>query len=248
MNWEGACASEYQIQISDDDESWTNIKEITDGKAGKIDFDFDQVTARFVRIYASKRAMPAYGVSLYEFQIYGFNGLYKVNLAQNKPAQASSLLDEWWMKDSEGNIKPGETPDAKNAVDGNTASRWRSGNDSTYFKENTPQWLYVDLQGLYKIGQVNITYDREAAATIYDLQVSNDGQNWQTVYRQLRGNNKKQKIRLSATGRFVRVLCRSKYRDGYVAIKELEVFRQMEDEKDVTHTIPDLPKKKDCFC
>lgn len=244
LNWEGACASEYQIQISDDDESWTNIKEITDGKAGKIDFDFDQVTARFVRIYASKRAMPAYGVSLYEFQIYGFNGLYKVNLAQNKPAQASSLLDEWWMKDSEGNIKPGETPDAKNAVDGNTASRWRSGNDSTYFKENTPQWLYIDLQGLYKIGQVNITYDREAAATIYDLQVSNDGQNWQTVYRQLRGNNKKQKIRLSATGRFVRVLCRSKYRDGYVAIKELEVFRQMEDEKDVTHTIPDLPKKE----
>ena len=97
---------------------------------------------------------------------------------------------------------------------------------------------------MYKIGQVNITYDREAAATIYDLQVSNDGQNWQTVYRQLRGNNKKQKIRLSATGRFVRVLCRSKYRDGYVAIKELEVFRQMEDEKDVTHTIPDLPRKQ----
>ncbi|WP_199669466.1 discoidin domain-containing protein, partial [Erysipelatoclostridium sp. AM42-17] len=244
LNWEGACASEYQIQISDDDDSWTNIKEVTDGKAGKIDFDFDQVTARFVRIYASKRAMIAYGVSLFEFQVYGFNGLYKVNLAQNKPVQASSLLDEWWMKDENGNIKPGETPDAKNAVDGNMSSRWRSGNDSSYFKENTPQWISVDLQGLYKIGQVNITYDGEAAATIYDLQVSNDGQNWQTVYRQLRGNNKKQKIRLTATGRYVRVLCRSKFRDAYIAIKELEIFRQMEDEKDVTHTIPDLPKKE----
>ena len=244
LNWEGACASEYQIQISDDDDSWTNIKEVTDGKAGKIDFDFDQVTARFVRIYASKRAMIAYGVSLFEFQVYGFNGLYKVNLAQNKPAQVSSLLDEWWMKDENGNIKPGETPDAKNAVDGNMSSRWRSGNDSSYFKENTPQWISVDLQGLYKIGQVNITYDGEAAATIYDLQVSNDGQNWQTVYRQLRGNNKKQKIRLTATGRYVRVLCRSKFRDAYIAIKELEIFRQMEDEKDVTHTIPDLPKKE----
>ena len=52
LNWEGACASEYQIQISDDDDSWPNIKEVTDGKDGKIAFDFDQVTARFVRIYA----------------------------------------------------------------------------------------------------------------------------------------------------------------------------------------------------
>ena len=62
MNWEGACASEYQIQISDDDESWTNINEITDGKAGKIDFDFSQSQPVFVRICKLQKAMPAYGV------------------------------------------------------------------------------------------------------------------------------------------------------------------------------------------
>lgn len=246
LNWENACASKYQIQTSNDGQKWQDIQNVENGEAGKKDFDFsnEDIKARYVRVFCTEKAMKAYGVSLFEFQVYGFNGLYKVNLAQGKQAQASSTLDAWWMYDDQGNIRPGEEPDASNAIDGNLATKWRSTESNDGFQENTGQWVSVDLEKTYNIGEVDITWDNDAAATVYDIQTSTDGVNWQTVYRTLQGDSKKQKIKLTAPARYVRLFCYSRYRQSYVAVQELEVYRQMEDDETVTHEIPDLPTKE----
>lgn len=57
-----------------------------------------------------QKALPAYGYSLYEFQVLGRNGLterpvdYGENLAEGKTTTASSLRDVWWMYDENGVI------------------------------------------------------------------------------------------------------------------------------------------------
>lgn len=56
------------------------------------------------------KALAAYGYSLYEFEVYGTDGVtkrpadYGTNIAENKSVQASSLRDVWWMYDNNGVI------------------------------------------------------------------------------------------------------------------------------------------------
>lgn len=240
--WEGACATKYKVLLSVDGTNWEEKKSVTDGAEGTITLDVTG-QARYVRLECEEKKLPAYGYSLFEIQVYGYNGMYMVNLAQDKPATGFSMLDVWWMYDTDGNIRPGESSEAKNAVDGNIATKWRSDEDAKKFQEGTGQWLMVDLQKSYTIGEVDITWDGAAAATIYDIQISADGNDWTTIYRQMDGDNKEQNVLLYGTGRYVRLLCRTKYRESYVAVKELTVFKYMEGDEKAEHTIADFPQK-----
>ncbi|MGN1182748.1 MAG: discoidin domain-containing protein, partial [Faecalibacillus sp.] len=71
LNWEGACAKEYQLQVSTDGKTWQDIEHITDGKSGVITFTYDQeVIARYVKMKGIEPATQ-YGYSLWEFEVYG---------------------------------------------------------------------------------------------------------------------------------------------------------------------------------
>jgi hypothetical protein len=68
LDWESAYGKAYQIQTSNDANTWTPIYTTSTGD-GNVD-DFDVTGAgRYVRIYATARG-TAYGYSLYEFGIY----------------------------------------------------------------------------------------------------------------------------------------------------------------------------------
>ncbi|WBB80465.1 protein kinase [Micromonospora sp. WMMD882] len=82
------------------------------------------------------------------------------NLALGRPARASS---------EEGGARI-----ASYAVDGDPESRWGS-------QFSDPQWLSVDLGGLWRISEVVLRWQRSHAAT-YRVDVSPDGQRWTTVY------------------------------------------------------------------
>ncbi|HEX4404098.1 MAG TPA: discoidin domain-containing protein [Polyangia bacterium] len=59
---------------------------------------------------------------------------------------------------------------AKNAIDGNTGTRW----ESAY---SDPQWIYVDLGAVKTVTEVRIDW-QHAAAKDYRIDVSNDAVNW----------------------------------------------------------------------
>jgi parallel beta-helix repeat protein len=69
LNWEAAYATAYQIQVSNDATTWTNIYSTTTGNGG-IDDLIVSGTGRYVRMNGTARA-TAYGYSLYEFEVYG---------------------------------------------------------------------------------------------------------------------------------------------------------------------------------
>ena len=69
-NWEAAFARAYQIQISPDNATWTNVYSTTTGDGGVDDVTVTG-TGRYVRVYGTQRALTQYGYSLWEFEVYG---------------------------------------------------------------------------------------------------------------------------------------------------------------------------------
>ena len=69
LKWEAAYARSYEIRVSADSTEWTTVYSTTSGNGHTDEIGFDQVDARFVMMYGTKRATQ-YGYSLYEFEVY----------------------------------------------------------------------------------------------------------------------------------------------------------------------------------
>jgi hypothetical protein len=69
LNWENAFARDFQIQTSANGTTWTTISTVTNGAGGNQSITLTG-TGRYVRVYTTRRATQ-YGVSLWEFQVFG---------------------------------------------------------------------------------------------------------------------------------------------------------------------------------
>ncbi len=69
LSWEGAFASEYAIETSNDGQTWKEASLKKDGKGGTEEVRLSATEARWVRVRGIKRATP-YGISLYEMQLF----------------------------------------------------------------------------------------------------------------------------------------------------------------------------------
>jgi len=104
-------------------------------------------------------------------------------LSQGHPAAASSVQGAGYP--------------AANAVDGNTATRW-----SSAFSD--PQWLQVDLGATHTISQVVLNWEA-AYGKAFQIQTSNDGTTWTTIYSTTTGTGGIQTLPVTGTGRYVRM-------------------------------------------
>ncbi|MCO6011312.1 discoidin domain-containing protein [Actinoallomurus purpureus] len=69
LNWETAYATAYQIQVSNDANTWTTVYSTTAGTGGTQTLNITAST-RYVRMYGTARSTQ-YGYSLWEFQVFG---------------------------------------------------------------------------------------------------------------------------------------------------------------------------------
>ena len=72
------------------------------------------------------------------------------------------------------------------AVDGDSLSRWST-------KYNNDQWFMVDLDDIFTIQQILIDWEA-AYGKVYNIEVSEDGEIWTTIYREMAGNGGKDLI------------------------------------------------------
>jgi hypothetical protein len=123
-------------------------------------------------------------------------------LSQGHPATASS-------------VQSATLPPA-NAVDGNTGTRW-----SSAFSD--PQWLQVDLGATHTISQVALNWEA-AYAKAFQIQTSNDGTNWTTIYSTTTGTGGIQTIPVSGSGRYVRMYGTQRATGYGYSLWEFQVF------------------------
>ncbi|HEY0191760.1 MAG TPA: thaumatin family protein, partial [Kofleriaceae bacterium] len=113
----------------------------------------------------------------------GGGGGGSTNLALNKPALSSS------------NETNDTLPNKGN--DGSTATRW-----SSAFTD--PQWYRVDLGSSVHVSRVVLRWEA-AYGKAFQIQTSNDGNTWTTIYSTSTGTGGVNDLTVSGTGRYVRM-------------------------------------------
>ncbi|MBN1411077.1 MAG: discoidin domain-containing protein, partial [Spirochaetales bacterium] len=103
-----------------------------------------------------------------------------------------------------------------NAVDGSTGTRW-----SSAFSD--PQWLYVDLEALTSITRVVLKWE-VAYGRSYQIQVSDDGSAWTTVYSTTTGDGGTDDLGVSGTGRYVRMYGTARGTAWGYSLWEFEIY------------------------
>jgi len=106
---------------------------------------------------------------------------------------------------------------ATGANDGNTATRWASGSGD-------PQWLKVDLGASSKIKRVVLNWEA-AYASAYQIQVSDDGVSWTSVYSTTTGSGGIDDIKLNnVEARYLRMYGTSRGTIHGYSLWEFEVY------------------------
>ncbi|XVV13239.1 discoidin domain-containing protein [Actinoplanes sp. CA-131856] len=72
LNWETAAAKAFQIQVSNNATTWTNVYSTTTATGGVQSLNVSG-TGRYVRMYGTQRT-TGYGYSLWEFKVFGGGG------------------------------------------------------------------------------------------------------------------------------------------------------------------------------
>jgi hypothetical protein len=173
LRWEAAYARAFQIQVSSNASTWTNLYSTTTGTGGVQTLTVAG-SGRYVRMYGTVRATQ-YGYSLWEFQVFGGGTPPPTtpppttpppttpppsgNLALNRPVTCSS---------TEGGGFP-----CTAAVDGNAGTRWASA-------YSDPQWITVDLGATYTINRVVLLWEA-AYGRSYQIQVSANASTWTNI-------------------------------------------------------------------
>jgi F5/8 type C domain/Beta-1,3-glucanase len=186
LNWEPAYAKSFQIQVSGNGTTWTNVYSTTTG-AGGVQTLTVTGSGRYVRLNGTARA-TAYGYSLWEFQVYGAIGSTPVGCGAGDSARGHTA--------TASSTENATTP-ASAAVDGNAGTRWASA-----FAD--PQWLQVDLGTSQSICGVELSWEA-AYAKSFQIQLSANGSTWTNVYSTTTGTGGNQVLTVSGTGRYVRM-------------------------------------------
>jgi len=124
------------------------------------------------------------------------------NIALSKPATASSM-------------ESASTP-ATAVNDGNKNTRW-----SSAFSD--PQWIRIDLQSAYNLTGARIFWEA-AAAKNFEIQISNNGTTWTSVFSTSSGDGGTDNFLFTATGRYIRMLSTARTTQYGNSIYEFEVF------------------------
>ena len=108
---------------------------------------------------------------------------------------------------------------ARNAVDGNPATRWSSG-----FSD--PQWLRIDLGRSTIVHRVEIDWE-VSHSTGYSIQLSDDGETWETHWFGA-GDGGQDVHNILGEGRYVRMHSTQRSGTAGNSIWELRVFGEPE--------------------
>lgn len=177
--WEASYASRYKIQVSDDGTSWSDAYTTpAAGSDGGMDLIRLNASGRFVRMQTVARALSSYGVSLWEFEVFGNDAVVdapttpsgRANLALNRPTTADSVYN------NQAHIQPSA------ATDGTVATKWSSSRPTGSAPYSVENWLQVDLGKVQAVSQALVDWESSNSHD-YRIEGSVDGSSWTELAR-----------------------------------------------------------------
>jgi len=200
IDWENAHASQYLLQVSDDNTTWTTIKTVSNSQGGSEDLAGLNGQGRYLRMQGVKRSSQ-YGYSIFEIQ--AFSGT-PVAPPPPPPDPAPGPIDT---------SKPGVSlkplaatssalenagASAAQAIDGKLDTRWASA-----FEDGA--WIQFDFGVKTQVGYMKLVWEN-AYGKQYALRVSDDGQTWSQLRFVSNGHGGTEEFfNLGANARYIRL-------------------------------------------
>ena len=104
------------------------------------------------------------------------------------------------------------------AIDGTRGTRWESAWD------NKEEWIYVDLGKVTNFTSISLQWEG-AYAKQYQIQTSNDEENWKTIYTNNNCQGGDENLNIQGSGRYVRLYMTEKALSAYgYSLYEIQVF------------------------
>ncbi|HEX8613834.1 MAG TPA: di-heme oxidoredictase family protein [Telluria sp.] len=201
IDWENAHASQYLLQVSDDNANWTTIKTVDNSQGGSEDITGLNGKGRYLRMQGVKRSSQ-YGYSIFEMQ--AFTGTPVPTTPTPTPVPAPGPVDAGQPGVS---IKPvassssaveNQAMSAAQAIDGKSATRWAS-------RAEDGAWIEFDFGAKTQVGYMKLLWEN-AYGKQYELRVSDDGQNWTQVRNVSNGQGGTEEFfNLGINARFIRL-------------------------------------------
>lgn len=197
IHWENAHASQYLLQVSDDNATWTTIKTVDNSAGGTEDLTGLNGQGRYLRMKGIKRSSQ-YGYSIFEIQAFsgtpatdlpppppGPVDLTKPGVAIKPVAASSSALENQGMP-------------AALAIDGQATTRWASAHEDG-------AWIQFDFGTKTQVGYMKLRWEN-AYGKQYTLLVSDDGQTWSRLRYQSHGQGGTEEFfNLGVNARYLRL-------------------------------------------
>ncbi|USX17811.1 discoidin domain-containing protein [Oxalobacteraceae bacterium OTU3REALA1] len=171
IDWENAHATQYLLQVSDDNANWTTIKSVDNSEGGTEDLTGLNGQGRYLRIKGIKRSTQ-YGYSIIEVQAFSGSPVTAPMDPAPVPLPADPTQPGVAIKPAAATSSKLENPglSAAMAIDGKTNTRWASA-----FEDGA--WLQFDFGAKTPIGYMKLLWENSYGKQ-YNLLVSDDGQNW----------------------------------------------------------------------
>ncbi|MBS1369953.1 MAG: discoidin domain-containing protein [Lentisphaeria bacterium] len=200
LNWERSAPLWYAVQLSTDDEHYTDVFEETEGAMGAFDIvDIRPQEARYVRIDCRERTTE-YGFSLFEAEVY-------------PPVKNLTYRSKAWASSS---LMPDGAPEY--ATDGSQRTGWRA-------PGGRAQWIQFNLGKLRHIGRLKIDWGGGAPKS-YTVQFSEDGRKYIDMYTaadQPQRSEETVKIDRPRRARYIRLNLKEAAGESY-GIREFEAL------------------------
>ena len=201
IHWENAHATQYLLQVSDDNAHWSTIKSVDNSQGGVEDWTGLDGQGRYLRMQGIKRS-TGYGYSIFEIQAFsgGTVGapppppqdpnpppvdLSKPGVAIKPVTATSSALEN-------------QGASALLAIDGNLSTRWASA-----FEDGA--WIQFDFGTKTQVGYMKLIWEN-AYGKQYVLRTSDDGQTWSDLRYVSNGTGGTEEFfNLGANARYIRL-------------------------------------------
>ena len=182
LYWEDSYATEYLVQVSNDADTWTTVAEVKNTSSLQSRWERqtvvlgDVVEAQFVKIQCVSKALPNYGMSLYDFEVYGPKSLSQgvasvIDCSQSVSADkaASNMFDG----------------DGHSAYETSAASGLTKGTGD-YIYAADEGFAIVDLGGVKTVDNVRLRWGlcfaRRYRLYVSETETERNGSGWKLVY------------------------------------------------------------------
>lgn len=162
LRWEDAHARSYAILVSVDGQNWQEVAASTACPGGTEVIAFPPRLVRYVKLDLRERATE-WGFSLWDVS---FNPW--------------ALCQQSWGMQATASSGQGGALGAEKAIDGNPATRWSSA-------FNDDEWWQVEFARPIELSGLRILWET-AFAENYQIEVSDNGESWRTLYRVKEGD------------------------------------------------------------